>query len=251
MNRVQVTTQRSCTVSQTVRTLATGLLMTAAAACGSESGGTLGPETGDLTATEATQMFSALVTAYGLAPTPMLPSGGGGGAAGYVPMVTISVDTTQVTTSCPVGGTSSALSHDSIRIVDDTRLNPSPDTTFATNVGFSGRFDITTGFQGCGSTDSAGNTWTFDAAPGLNLVFDFTGSTDLVQLTSGVSIKSWTFAWDGTWSGTLAWSSNGSSGQCDVSMRWTASSLMSAGGTTTTTTNQSGTVCGINVTLTS
>lgn len=226
---------------------ALALAVSVVAACGSDSEGPTDIDLGGLTQAEATQMFSALVAAYGAAPTPIIPGGGGGA---LVPNVNVMVDTIQFTNQCQAGGTASVLSYDSIHIVDDTRTNPSPDTTYATNVNFTGVFDITTTFQSCGSTDSQGTAWTFDADPGLNLLFDFAGSYDIAQLTSGVVISSWNWNWDGTWSGNLNWSSNGNSGTCAVAMQWTATSTLNGSGVTSTTTNQSGTICGVNVSLT-
>jgi len=168
-----------------------------------------------------------------------------------VPVVTVTVDTVTTTGACPAGGSVSVLSLDSIRIVEDNRSNPTPDTLAVASASFSGRFDVTSTYQSCASMDASGGVWTFDANPGLNLLFDFDGRVDVVVLANGTSASTWNWNWDGTWSGTFGWSSGGRSGQCSIAVRWLFSSTLQASGQAMTTTNQTGRICGLDVTTSS
>lgn len=223
-------------------------------ACGGD-GDPLGPDDPDVLAlsdVEASQMFSALVNAYALAPT--IPGASsrrapdaGGGASAAVPVVNVTVDTVTATGSCPAGGSVTAVTIDSIRTVEDTRSNPTPDTAHVVNATFGGQIASTTTYQNCASVDAVGGTWTFDASPGLNLRFDLSGAVNSVVLTSGVAVQSWNWSWDGAWTGSLLWSHAGRSGRCDVNVQWIASSSFGANGQATTSSRQSGTLCGYDV----
>lgn len=246
------TLRRAWRLPRLLFTAALGCLVLAA--CGGD-GDPIGPNDPDvlaLTEVEATQMFSALVNAYALAPT--IPGASsrraldaGGGASAAVPVVNVTVDTVTATGSCPAGGSVTAVTIDSIRTVEDTRSNPTPDTAHVVNATFSGQIASTTTYQNCASVDAAGGTWTFDASPGLNLRFDLSGAVNSVVLTSGVAVQSWNWSWDGAWTGSLLWSHAGRSGRCDVNVQWTASNSFGANGQASTSTQQSGTLCGYDV----
>jgi len=232
----------------------TGLAMATAAACGSESPS--GPnDLGQLSETEAVQLFSALMNAYALAPS--VPGFTGlsqrrqaaaSPALAAVPTVTITVDTVQATGSCPVGGTVSVMGRDSVRVEEDLSNNPGQGTTYAGTARYAGRSDITTQYQSCRSQDSQGNTWEFNTGAGLHLVFDYDGLYDFTYLTSGASTIVWDWDWDGSWTGSFDWSSQFGSGTCQVDVRWKLTNAFGANGQATGTSQQTGHVCGVNIT---
>ena len=230
----------------------TGLVLAAVAACGGDSPS--GPnDLGQLSEVEAVQLLSALMNAYALAPS--LPGftgpapqrqTTGSPALVAVPTVTITVDTVQATGNCPVGGTVSVMGRDSVRIEEDLS-NPGSGNTFAGTAGYSGRSDITTQYQSCRSQDSQGNTWEFNTGGGLRLVFDYDGRYD-VNYLNGSSTVLWDWDWDGRWTGSFDWSSQFGSGTCQVDVRWTVTNTVGANGQAAGTSQQTGHVCGVNIT---
>jgi len=238
-------------VLRTLRFLTLIAMIATFAACGDDGPGQgLGPGLDDLTEVEANNLLGALLSAYALTPnTPSLNGGGGGGA--FVPTTSIIVDTTQTTANCPVSGSVTVLSQDSVQIVQDQQTNPTPGTLAIIAAQFGGTFDITSTYQNCGSQDSQGTVWTIDASPGLNLAFTFTGDLDSVVLSSGTSTTTSNWTWNGQWTGTFNWASGSRTGTCPLSVQWDVTASTAASGLTTSTTQQTGTLCGINVTRTS
>lgn len=210
--------------------------------------GDAGPDLGELSEAEAASMLAALSTVWFPSPSAPSPSPSRVTFTGptLVPETTLRQDTTDIVVSCPAGGSASVLSIDSISITIDTRINPSPDTTYATNTSYGGNTTTTTGYAGCQSTGGQGNTWTFDASPGLTFSYDIDGTIDSHSLTNQTSVISTTTNWSGLWSGSFSWSSGSRSGSCTISLTST-SATSNIDGQVSTSFTQQGQICGVAV----
>ncbi len=205
--------------------------------------GDAGPELGELTDAEASSLLAALSVIW--FPSPSAPSPAPQGPL-LVPQTTLIQDTTAYTVSCGGGGTAAVSSIDSLSITVDARINPSPDTTYASNTDYGGTSVTTVAYAGCGSTAGQGGTWVFDAAPGLTFTYDIEGTIDSYALTGQNAVISTTVDWSGLWSGSFNWSNGSRSGSCTISLTSTAETS-NIGGQITSTFTQQGQICGIDV----
>jgi hypothetical protein len=218
-------------------------------------------ETGELTQTEAAQLFSALAAAFlptASVPSPAATSAAPGSTAAAptadgpaaAPTTTSITDSTQVTVGCAAGGTVIVTSTNTVTITVDVVLNPSPDTTYVSSSDYQGQSRVRTDYLGCGSSDSQGGVWTFDADPGLIMQYDIDGTTDAVGFAGGGSSSASDVEWSGLWSGTLGWQNGGRSGQCSISMSIEGASSV-VNGVSTFSYSQNGEICGMSVTSSS
>ncbi|MEZ4417627.1 MAG: hypothetical protein R3E10_17865 [Gemmatimonadota bacterium] len=218
------------------------------AACGGDSEGA-GPDNA-LSQAEAAVVMSMLLSVYTPSPSTPSPVQAGGNGSARVPTVTLIADTTQNSAACPAGGAVLVLNADSIRVVTDTRLNPHPDTLFATNSSWGGRTEVETRYQGCATRDSQGNVWTFDATPGLTFGIDLSGDIDLARLLTGATLSTSSVSWDGLWAGAFSWTNGSRSGQCTVSVQMMSATTV-VGGAASSTYSYVGQMCGLPVSVTS
>ena len=197
----------------------------------------------DLTEAEAAQLLTALTLVW--IPSPTIPSATPTTLA-RAPETTLLQDTTQTSVACPSGGTAQIASIDSLSITVDSRLNPSSDTTFATNTVYGGRTTTTTSYLGCGASGGGGGVWSFDADPGLTLTYEIDGSLDSHRLTDGTSFLATSVGWSGQWSGSIGWSNGGRSGTCSVALTMESQSS-NDDGQISSSFSQSGQICGLDV----
>lgn len=210
--------------------------------------GDAGPDLGELTEAEAGSLLAALSLVWfpsPSAPTPALSYAAAPGPS-LVPETTLIQDTTEIAVSCGGGGIANVFSVDSLRVTVDVRLNPSPDTTYASNSDYGGRTTTTVGYESCASFGGQGQAWTFDASPGLTFTYDITGTIDSYGLSDQTSSISTTTNWSGLWSGAFNWSNGNRSGSCTISLTST-SSTSNIGGQISSTFSQQGQICGISV----
>lgn len=203
-----------------------------------------------LTADEAQEFFSAMQSAFQYSPSSPSVGGPSGIAPYYAPETQINVDTTQNTQPCPLSGSVLSVVQDSMMIVSDARLNPTPDTAYAVDATFGGVVQVNTTYANCQAQDSRGRTWTIDADPGLAWDINIDGEIHLAAPSGAPPVNNTTFQWDGQWQGSLNWEHDGRSGTCAVSMTMTGSSSFS-GGAGSTSITQTGQVCGVSVNATS
>lgn len=215
------------------------LLAGIAAGCGDATD----VEIDDLTQAEAASLLAALSIVW--FPTPSAPTPAPPGPQ-LVPETTLRQDTTNATIACPAGGTVSVLSIDSLSITIDSRIAPSPDTTFASNTEYGGASTTTTTYANCQSPDGQGGAWTFDADPGLAFDYTIEGTLDSHSLVGGSAVISSTTNWSGLWSGSFSWSNGARSGSCSISLTST-SATTNVSGQVSSTFSQQGQVCGIDV----
>lgn len=205
-------------------------------ACGGETD----PELNDLTQGEAALVLAALSAVW--FPSPSTPTPG----PFLAPETTVSHDTTDVVVACPAGGSAAIFSIDTSTVTIDSRLNPSPDTLLAVSGDFAGSSSTTASYDDCQSSDGQGNTWSFDASPGLDFGFDYNGTLDSYSLTSGTSVVSTILNWSGQWSGSFDWSNGSRSGSCTIALSITSATMNSTGQASNTVT-QNGQICGLDV----
>ena len=228
------------TLSPRYRRLLIGLpLLFLAAACGDSTD----LELGDLSEAEAGALFAALTSVW--FPSPSAPSAAPPGPS-LAPETTVRVDTTDAVNSCGVGGTVSIFSVDSTSITVDVRLNPSPDTTFASNAEYGGTSSTTIGYAGCQAADGQGGTWTFDSESGLTFEYDIDGTLDSYTLTGAQPVISSSFNWAGLWTGSFGWTNGSRSGTCSISLTSTSMTANNAGQIQTSF-SQQGQICGLDI----
>lgn len=214
------------------------------AACG---GGT--DLDGTLTDAEAGELLTALSAIYIPSSAPPSPAPSRSGPA-LAPTTVLIADTTTIPLVCPAGGTASVLRTDSISYTSEVRLNPSPDTSYVSSADYSGRFSSTVSYVNCASRGFNGNTWTFNASPGLAMTYDMDGSVFVAGLTGGGSYSATTSDLDGSWAGVLGWSNGSRSGECTFALE-TVSTSSVIGGVSSYSYSQSGVICGVSVTASS
>lgn len=220
-------------------------LTTTVAACSDSSG----PETDDLTQTEAAYLLSALSAVYlptPSAPSPSLVARGPATVAALAPTTTTLTDSSTTTVACTAGGQVRVATHDTTTITTDVILNPSPDRSFVSSSDYQGRARVRTSYLSCGSRDSQGQVWTFNAEPGLSFRYDIDGETDAIGFTGGGSSSTSIVDWEGLWDGTLGWSYGGRSGTCSVAVEMESHSSY-LDGVSTFSYSQSGQICGVEV----
>lgn len=220
------------------RLLAVPLLL-ATVACGDGTD----VELGDLSQAEAASLLAALSSVW--FPSPSAPQGAPAGPA-LAPETTVRQDTTDTVVACAGGGNVSILSIDSMSVTVDFRLNPSPDTTYASNSEYGGSAVSTTTYAGCQAPDGQGGTWTFDSSSGLSFSYDIEGEFDSYTLTGGQTVSSSSLDWSGLWAGSLTWSNDGRSGTCTISLTSTSSSSNNSGQVSTNF-SQQGQICGLDI----